>query len=488
MKADVFAPDGKGNRAEWARKPFVITQPPPNITGALHIGHALTATVEDAMIRRARMQGHPTLWVPGVDHASIAAQVVLDRMLAKEGETRASLGRERYLERMWQFINATREVIGTQHRRLGASLDWSRLRFTMDDGSARAVRVAFKRLYDDGLAYRAEQLINWCPGCRTSVSDLEVIATPQRDALVGALPLCARRRHDPTRTTQSRWPRRGPRRSWATRRSPFIPRTSATRGRWPQGDDPVRQPRRARDRRRRRERDFGTGAVKITPAHDADDFETGKRHGLPMIDVMTDDGHMNDNGAAYAGLTLERGTQAHPGRPARRRRSRRRAGARNDHRPLRAQSNDIIEPRIKTQWFVKVKPHGRQGDGVGARRPHRFVPERYRKVFFDWMENIHDWNVSRQLWWGHRIPAWYCPDGHITVSDLGTGPLRATTCGRPAADLTRETDIFDTWFSSGLWPFSTLGWPDETSDLRTLLPDAASWRPATTSSSSGSPG
>src|SRR5512141_2727869 len=183
LDADVFAPDGRGTRPDPNKPPFVITQPPPNITGALHLGHALTATVEDMMVRRARMQGYPTLWLPGVDHGSIAAQVVLDRQLAKEGESRSSLGRERYLERMWQFINATREVISDQHRRLGASVDWSRLRFTMDEGSARAVRVAFKRLYDDGLAYRGEQLVNWCPGDRTSVSDLEVIATPTSGTL-----------------------------------------------------------------------------------------------------------------------------------------------------------------------------------------------------------------------------------------------------------------------------------------------------------------
>jgi len=470
LKADVFAPDGKGNRADWARKPFVITQPPPNITGALHIGHALTATVEDAMIRRARMQGYPTLWVPGVDHASIAAQVVLDRMLAKEGETRASLGRERYLERMWQFINATREVMGTQHRRLGASLDWSRLRFTMDDGSARAVRVAFKRLYDDGLAYRAEQLINWCPGCRTSVSDLEVIATATKGTLWSV------RYHfvrddgtiDPNDTITVATTRpetilgdtavavhpEDDRYRTAVGRKVMIP--FANRVVPVIADDVVM-------------RDFGTGAVKITPAHDADDFETGKRHGLPMIDVMTDDGHMNDNGAAYAGLTLEQarksiladlaeagdlvGEQAHDmiiGRCER--------------------SNDIIEPRIKTQWFVKVKPMADKAMASVREGRTDFVPRRYRKVFFDWMENIHDWNVSRQLWWGHRIPAWYCPDGHITVSDLADGPAACDTCGRPAADLTRETDIFDTWFSSGLWPFSTLGWPDETADLRTYYP------------------
>ena len=470
LDADVFAPDGKGSRADKGKRPFVITQPPPNITGALHIGHALTATVEDAMIRRARMQGYPTLWVPGVDHASIAAQVVLDRMLAKEGETRASLGRDRYLERMWQFINATRAIMGDQHRRLGASLDWSRLRFTMDEGSARAVRAAFKRLFDDGLAYRAEQLINWCPGCRTSVSDLEVIATPTTGTLWSV------RYHfvhddgtidpDDTITVATTRPEtilgdtavavhpEDDRYTSAVGRNvliPFVERIVPVIA-----DDVVR-------------RDFGTGAVKITPAHDADDFETGKRHGLPMIDVMTDDGYINDNGGAYAGTKLDEARQSM-------------LTALTAHGDLvREQahemvigrcerSNDIIEPRIKTQWFIKVKPMADKAMGSVREGRTDFVPKRYRKVFFDWMENIHDWNVSRQLWWGHRIPAWYCPDGHVTVSDSVDGPSACASCARPAAQLIQETDIFDTWFSSGLWPFSTLGWPEDTPDLRTYYP------------------
>jgi valyl-tRNA synthetase len=470
LDADVFAPDGTGSRADWGKHPFVITQPPPNITGALHIGHALTATVEDAMIRRARMQGYPTLWVPGVDHASIAAQVVLDRLIAKEGETRASLGRERYLERMWQFINETRELIGNQHRRLGASLDWSRLRFTMDDGSARSVRAAFKRLYDDGLAYRAEQLINWCPGCRTSVSDLEVIATPTAGTLWHI------RYHfvrddgtvdpDETITVATTRPETilG---DTAVAVHPEDQRYTAVVGRRVMipfaervvpviADDVVR-------------RDFGTGAVKITPAHDADDFATGKRHGLAMVDVMTDDGRMNDQAGQYAGMAIDE---------ARRQivadlEARGDLAGQEQHEMVIGRcerSNDVIEPRIKTQWFVRVKPMADKAMASVREGRTTFVPARYRKVFFDWMENIHDWNVSRQLWWGHRIPAWYCPDGHVTVSDASDGPDACEACGRPASELTQESDIFDTWFSSGLWPFSTLGWPDDTPDLRTYYP------------------
>ncbi|HEV3483850.1 MAG TPA: class I tRNA ligase family protein, partial [Vicinamibacterales bacterium] len=349
LDADVFAPDGKGSRADPDKPPFTIIQPPPNITGALHTGHALTATVEDAMVRRARMQGHPTLWLPGVDHASIAAQVVLDRILAKEGESRLSLGRERYLERMWTFINETRELISGQHRRLGASVDWSRLRFTMDNGSARAVRVAFKRLYEDGLAYRGEQLVNWCPGDRTSVSDLEVIATPTTGTLWSVRYHLLRDDGTPdpletvtVATTRPETilgdtgvavhPDDDRYRSIVGRKVliPFVDRVV------PVISDPVVRP------------EFGTGAVKITPAHDAEDFETGKRHGLLPIDVMTDDGHINERGGPYAGLTLS---------DARERiladlEARGDVAAAVPHEMILGRcerSNDVIEPRLKTQ-------------------------------------------------------------------------------------------------------------------------------------------
>jgi valyl-tRNA synthetase len=470
LDSDVFAPDGKGSRADWSRRPFVITQPPPNITGSLHTGHALTTTVEDVMIRRARMQGYPTLWVPGVDHASIGAQVVLDKIIAVEGETRNSLGRDRYLERMWTFIDETRTLIGEQHQRLGASVDWDRLRFTMDDGSAKAVRAAFKKLYDDGLAYRGEKLVNWCPGDLTSVSDLEVIATPTKGTLwsvryhlVGddGSPL-----PDETITVATTRPETilG---DTAVAVHPDDSRYTALVGRRVLipfvdrvvpiiADDVVRQ-------------DFGTGAVKITPAHDNDDFETGKRHTLPVMDVMTDDGRINGNGGPYEGLTTE---------DARKRiladldaRGDLAASAEHDMVIGRCErSGHVIEPRVKTQWFIDVKPMAAKAMASVIEGRTTFVPVRHRKDFFHWMENIHDWNVSRQLWWGHRIPAWYCPDGHITVSDRIEGPAACDVCARPASDLVQEMDIFDTWFSSGLWPFSTLGWPDDTPDLRTYYP------------------
>jgi valyl-tRNA synthetase len=470
LEAEVFAPDGRGSTPDPRKGPFVIVQPPPNVTGALHIGHALTATVEDAMIRRARMQGHATLWQPGVDHASIAAQVVLDRVLAREGESRESLGRERYLERMWRFVEETRGVISGQHRRLGASADWGRERFTMDPISARAVRTAFKHLYDDGLAYRGERLINWCPGDQTSVSDLEVIATPEKGTLwfVRYHLLREDGTADPDETITvattrpetilgdtavAVHPDDDRYRSLVGRHAliPFVARPV------PVIADTIV------------ERDFGSGAVKITPAHDQDDFETGRRHGLPIVDVMTDDGHINDAGGPYAGLTLE---------DARKRilADLETAGDLVEARPHEMilgrcqRSHHVIEPRIKVQWFINVKPMAERATAAVQEGRTRIVPQRFEKVFFDWMENIRDWNVSRQLWWGHRIPAWYCPDGHVTVSDREDGPERCSGCSRPAAELQQDEDIFDTWFSSGLWPFSTLGWPDSTPDLQRYYP------------------
>ena len=470
LAADVFAPDGKGTRADWSKTPFVIIQPPPNVTGALHIGHALTATIEDMLVRRARMQGYPTLWLPGVDHAGIAAQYVLDRIIAEEGESRQSLGRERYLERMWKFMQETRPIIGGQHRRLGVSVDWSRERFTMDEGSARAVRVAFKRLYDDGLAYRTEALINWCPGCRTSLSDLEVIATPTEGTLWHV------RYHllrddgapdpDETITVATTRPEtilgdvavavhpedeRYRHLIGSTALIPFVDRPVPVIG------DTVVQ------------REFGSGAVKITPAHDQEDYETGLRHGLPMIDVLDDEARVTHAGGPFAGLD----------RYAARERILAELEARGDlaaalpHQMIVGhcqRSRDVVEPKLKTQWFINVKPMAERAMAAVREGRTQIVPPRLEKVFFDWMENIHDWNVSRQLWWGHRIPAWYCPDGHVTVSADENGPETCGTCGRKAGELRQDEDIFDTWYSSGLWPFSTLGWPDETEDLRRFYP------------------
>jgi valyl-tRNA synthetase len=471
LTADVFAPDGKGSRADDTKKPFVIIQPPPNITGALHLGHALTFAIEDAMIRHARMQGRPTLWLPGLDHASIAAQYVLDQIIAKDGETRESLGRERYLERMWRFINETREVMLGQERRLGASADWGRLRFTMDEGTARAVRVSFKQLYDEGLAYRAEGLINWCPGCRTSVSDLEVIPTPETGTLWSIrYHLIDQATGEPSATETITVATTRPETilgDTAVAVHPDDDRYRALIGR------KVRIPFVERDvpiiTDDVVDRAFGTGAVKITPAHDKDDHATGQRHHLQMISVLADDGSINEAGAGYAGLD----------RYEARRRVIDDLDASGDlvgskpHEMIigRCQrSNDVIEPRLKTQWFVRADPLAKSALRATREGETRIMPARFEKVWEHWLTNIHDWNVSRQLWWGHRIPAWYCPDGHITVSDEAAGPARCDTCGRAAAELTQDPDVFDTWYSSGLWPFSTLGWPDRTDDLRRYYP------------------
>ncbi|MFO7531360.1 MAG: valine--tRNA ligase [Candidatus Limnocylindrales bacterium] len=472
LDADVFAPDGAGSRARATAEPFVIIMPPPNVTGALHLGHAARSATEDLMVRRARMQHRPALWLPGVDHASIAAQWVLRRVLADEGTTPEELGRDKYLERMWRFMHETRPVIMAQQRRLGSSADWSRERFTMDDRSARAVRVAFKRLYEDGLAYRGQKLVNWCPGCGTSVSDLEVIGTPEQGKLWSIryhlLPQGAAPGSEPspdetitvatTRpetilgdTAVAVHPDDDRYRELVGRlvRIPFVERDVPI-----VADDFV-------------ERDFGTGAVKVTPAHDHTDFETGERHSLPRIDIMTDAASMNANAGPYAGLSREEC----------RLRILEDLAAAGDLVEVKEhemaigrcqRSDDIVEPRLKTQWFIQVKPMAERAMQAVRERRTRFVPERFEKVFFDWLENIYDWNVSRQLWWGHRIPAWYCPQGHVTVTDVETGPGRCVECR--SFELTQDDDTFDTWFSSGLWPFSTLGWPDDSHDLRTYYP------------------
>ena len=467
MAADAFRP---ADEPPPGAERFVIIQPPPNVTGALHIGHALTATVEDTFVRYHRMRGDDTLWLPGVDHASIAAQFVLDKIIAEEGETRASLGRERYLERMWAFMDETRNVIGEQHRRLGASADWTRLRFTMDEGSARAVRVAFKRLWDAGLVYRGEALVNWCPRCRTTISDLEnvhhdetgtlwtiryhleradgtsdpdawiSVATTRPETLLGDTAIAVHPEDDRYRAlvgAHAILPFLG-------RRLPII------------ADEHV-------------ERTFGTGAVKITPAHDPDDYELAKRHGLPAINVLDEEARINAAGGDFFGRDRYEAREAIIDRL-------REMGDLVDERPHQMvvghcdRCGTVVEPRLSVQWFIRVKPLAERALASVREGRTTIVPAHFEKVYAHWMENIHDWAVGRQLWWGHRIPAWFCPDGHATVTDAESGPDACAECGRPASELTQETDIFDTWFSSGLWPFSTLGWPDETPDMARFYP------------------
>jgi valyl-tRNA synthetase len=471
LAADVFAPVGAGSTAKPDAEPFTIIQPPPNITGSLHLGHAQRAAVEDLMIRHARMTGRAALFLPGLDHASIAAQFVLDRILAEEGESRQSLGRERYLDRMQDFVAATREVILGQERRLGASVDWNRLRYTMDDVSAKAVRVAFKTLYDRDLAYRTEALVNWCPGCRTSVSDLEVVSTPETGTLwsiryhlldeASGAPL-----PDATITVATTRPETilgdtavavhpddARYRDLVGRRVriPFVDRDV------PVIADDVVDPA------------FGTGAVKITPAHDHDDHETGKRHGLPMPTILDDAAAFSGTGTAYDGLDRFIARKAILADLATR-------GDLAGEEPREMvlgrcqRSNDIIEPRLKTQWFIRTEPLAAKALAATREGRTRIVPDHFEKTWEHWLTTIRDWNVSRQLWWGHRIPAWYCLDGHVSVSAEVAGPAACDACGRPAGELRQDPDIFDTWFSSGLWPFSTLGWPDDADDFRRFYP------------------
>ncbi len=449
---------------------FVIIQPPPNVTGALHLGHALTAYVEDIMVRYHRMRGDDTLWLPGVDHASIAAQFVLDRILAEEGESRQSLGRERYLERMWQFMDETRDMIGRQHRRLGASLDWSRLRFTMDDGSARAVRVAFKKLWDAGLAYRGEALVNWCPRCRTTISDLENIHSEETGSLWTIRYHLAGADGAPD---PAQWV------SVATTRPETIFGDTAVAV---HPDDERYRPLVGREailpfigRRvpiisdEGVEPGFGTGAVKITPAHDFDDYAVAQRHALPMISILDEDARLTEGAGEFAGMDRYDARAAVVAALAA-------MGDLESERPHQMvigrcdRCGTVVEPRLSVQWFVRVKPLADRALASVREGRTQILPDHFTKVYAHWMENIHDWAVGRQLWWGHRIPAWYCPDGHITVSDHEAGPEACATCGRSASELRQETDIFDTWFSSGLWPFSTLGWPDETADLGRFYP------------------
>ncbi len=449
---------------------FVITQPPPNVTGALHIGHALTFSVEDMMIRYHRMRGDDTLWVPGLDHASIAAQLVLDRILAGEGESRVSLGRERYLERMWRFINATRPVIREQLARMGCSLDWSRERFTMDEVSARAVRTAFKRLWDAGLAYRGEALVTWCPRCLTTISDLETV---HRDETGGLWTIRYHLERDDGTPDPDAWI------SVATTRPETMLGDTAVAV---HPDDERYRPLVGRNavlpfvgRRlpivadEAVDREFGTGAVKITPAHDANDYELGKRHGLPAISIFDEQARVNEQGGEFAGLDRYAARQEIVERL-------RAAGDLEAEVPHEMavghceRCGTVVEPRLSVQWFIRVQPLAERALASVREGRTEITPTHLTKVYVHWMENIHDWAVGRQLWWGHRIPAWFCPDGHVTVSDAEAGPDACAECGRPVAELTQETDIFDTWFSSGLWPFSTLGWPEATTDLARFYP------------------
>lgn len=477
-EAGYFAPNDRQDR-----KPFVVIMPPPNVTGELHVGHALTMTVEDIMIRWHRMLGDPALWVPGADHAGIAGQWVVEKLLATEGLTRHDLGREKFLERVWAYMDSTRGRIREQLRILGASCDWSRFVFTMDPGPSTAVRKVFKRLYDKGLIYRGERLISWCPRCMTALSDLEVIHREvQGNLWYIAYPV--------------EGPGDGGQGSGESASSvpcppppdPFVV-VATTRPETMLGDTGVAV--HPGDERYQRligkqvrlpilgrlipvvadeavDATFGTGAVKVTPAHDPNDFEIGKRHGLPFVNVLNLDGTMNVETGPFAGLPVEQARKAVVARLEA-------DGALVKVEPYVhavghcQRCNTVVQPMLSTQWFVEMAPLA--APAIAAAKDGRltFVPERFKGVYLNWLENIHDWCISRQLWWGHRIPVWYCRGcGERIVTDEET-LLACPVCGGPVE---QDPDVLDTWFSSGLWPFSTLGWPEDTEDLRRFYPSS----------------
>ncbi len=477
-------------------KNFVISMPPPNVTGALHLGHAIMATIEDILIRYHRMRGDETLWVPGEDHAGIATQAVVERQLALEGTDRHKIGREAFVERVWQWVYQYKSRIQDQHRRLGASCDWSRERFTLDEGLSKAVREVFVRLYEEGLIYRGERIINWCPRCMSALSDLEVdhedtpgtltyvcyplkpekgqqavgadlsasraapqeyiiVATTRPETILGDTAVAVNPKDPRYKTILG---------DTAVAVNPKDPRYKDLVGRVAIlpvigreipiiADEVV-------------DASFGTGAVKVTPAHDPTDFEIGIRHNLPRVQVIGFDGRMTAEAGPYAGQD--------------RFEARKNLVVELENLGLIEKIEEyvvalgycqrchtVVEPLVSKQWFVKMVPLATPAIGAVKYDLMKIVPERFTKVYLDWMENIHDWCISRQLWWGHRIPVWYCGNcGQMTVSreDVTICPHCDST------DIHQDEDVLDTWFSSWLWPFSTLGWPDSTDDLRRFYP------------------
>ncbi len=449
--------------ADSDKPPFTIVIPPPNVTGSLHMGHALTVTIQDVLVRHKRMSGFNALWLPGTDHAGIATQMVVERELAKEGVSRFDLGREKFLEKVWEWKEIYHARITRQLEATGCSVDWSRERFTMDEGLSRAVREVFVRLYEEGLIYRDDRLVNWSPGCQTVISDLEVVdeeangsmwhmAYPVADSDEQLVVATTRPETMLGDTAVAVHPD-DPRYKHLIGREVELPLTGR---RIPIVGDAILV-----------DMGFGTGAVKVTPAHDFNDFETGKRHDLPLIAVLDRDAKLNENAPeAYRGMD--------------RFDARRKIVEDLDalgllvkiepHAltlPTCQRSGSVVEPMLSKQWYVRAEPLARPAaDAVRSGRT-RIVPESWEKTYFHWMDNIRDWCISRQLWWGHQIPAWHCGAcGEVTVTR--EDPTACAHCG--GAELTQDPDVLDTWFSSALWPFSTLGWPDETPDLRTFYP------------------
>src|SRR5262252_7633914 len=437
------------------RPAYCIVIPPPNVTGSLHVGHALDHTIQDALVRRRRMQGYDTLWLPGMDHAGIATQNVVERELAKESLSRHDLGREAFVERVWQWKAEYGGRILSQMRRLGDSVDWARERFTMDEGLSRAVQTIFKRLFDDGLIYRAERIINWCPTDHTALSDIEVdhhedegelvsirygdgdrsvvVATTRVETMLGDTGVAVHP-DDPRYAhligTEIELPLVG-------RMIPVVADAHV---------DP----------------EFGTGAVKVTPAHDPNDFEIGQRHGLPAVDIMDAGARITVHGP-FEGLSREDARHAVT------------AALRSEGRIVAekrpyvhavghcSRCDTVVEPRLSLQWFVRVEKLAKAaGDAVRDGRV-AIEPPTLKPRYFEWVDNMHDWCISRQLWWGHRIPVWYGPDGEMVC----VGPNDTPPAGE---GWTQDPDVLDTWFSSALWPFSTMGWPARTADLARFYP------------------
>ena len=444
---------------ESNRPPFSMVLPPPNVTGQLHIGHALNQTLPDIIARWRRMHGDDVLWLPGTDHAGIATQNVVEGQLAMEGKSRHDLGREAFEERVWDWARKSKETIIAQMRTLGSSVDWSRERFTLDQNLSRAVRRVFVALYKEGLIYRGKYIVNWCSRCRTALSDLEVVhrnttgklyyiqyryvgrdgavtvATTRPETMLGDVAVAVHPDDERYRSEVG-----------SCLRLPLLDRELPIIA-----DAVVDQ-------------EFGTGAVKVTPAHDHNDFAIGQRHDLPQVSVINEDGRMTDTTGPFTGLKVleARGAVLD---------SLEREGALievkdHEHAVGHCQRcSTVVEPLVSTQWFVRIGPLAKPAIDVVREGKITFVPEHWTKTYFEWMSNIHDWCISRQLWWGHRIPAWYCNScDQIVVAEEAPGMCE---CG---GSLQQDTDVLDTWFSSGLWPFSTMGWPDRTVDLERYYP------------------
>jgi valyl-tRNA synthetase len=443
------------------RPPFVIVIPPPNVTGSLHMGHMLVYTLHDIVVRWRRMQGFNTLWLPGTDHAGIATQNVVERQLAAEGKTRYDLGREAFVQRVWEWKEQSGNTILRQLRQLGGSCDWTRERFTFDEGMSRAVREVFVRLYEEGLIYRGKWLINWCVRCRTALSDLEVKAEETQGKLYYVrYPITGSSEFITVATTRPETMLG----DTAIAVHPEDERYKHLRGKTvllpvmqreiPLIEDEFVDP------------EFGTGLVKVTPAHDPNDFEMGLRHKLEMVTVIDEDGSMTEAAGKFKGMD--------------RFQCRRQVIKELEEQGLLVKvveyahnvghcdrCRTVIEPRLSTQWFVRTKPLAEPAIQAVEEGRIRFVPENWSKTYFEWMRKIRDWCISRQLWWGHRIPAWFC-DRCGTINVARETPKSCRVCNYP--QLTQETDVLDTWFSSSLWPFSALGWPEETEDLKKFYP------------------